>query len=184
MDKIKKCNSTVPNPDQVLRDQFAEGVRDHTLRRELKRLVRQTPEVSLLDLRKEAIRWVEEGQPQRERYTRPAPHSHETQAIVTSEAVNARQSEYSELKDIVMKQQEQLDMLVKTLGIQGGFNRGMQMPRQASPPNWSPEGQPICFRCNQAGHIVRYCKRNAQDSQATEVLDIRQGQNDTEQPKN
>ena len=83
-----------------------------------------------------------------------------------------------------MKQQEQLDMLVKTLGIQGGFNRGMQMPRQASQYNWSPEGQPICFRCKQVGHIVRHCMRKGQDSQAAEVLDIRQGKNDTEQPKN
>ena len=184
MDKITKSNSdAVPNSDQVLRDQFAEGVRDHMLRRELKRLVRQTPEVSLLDLRKEAIRWVEEGQPQGVRHTRPTSHSYETQAIVTCEAVGAKQSEYSELKEIVMKQQEQLDMLIKTLGTQGGYNRGMQRPRQASRYKWSPEGQPICFRCNQAGHIARFCEKNTQSSQATVLSDRQQGEV-TDQQKN
>ena len=59
------------------------------LHRELKKLVRQTPLLSLLDLQKEAIRWVEERQPQRERYTRQIPHSHETQVIVTSEGPSA-----------------------------------------------------------------------------------------------
>ena len=184
MDKIKKSNSdAMPNSAQVLRDQFAEGVRDHMLRRELKKHVRQTPEVSLLDLRKEAMRWVEEGQPQGVRYTRSTSHSHETQAIVTSEAVNARPSEYSELKEIVMKQQEQLDMLIKTVGAQSGY-RGVQRPRQTSRYQWSPDGQPICFRCNQSGHIARFCKKNHHNSQATVTPDNRQHEEETEQQKN
>lgn len=118
------------------------------------------------------LSWVEEGQPQRERYTRQTPHSHETQAIVTSEGASAQHSELSELKDIVMKQQdivmkqqEQLDMLVKTLGTQGGYNRGVQRPRQAIRFRRSPDGQPICIRCNQAGHIARYCKNSSQERQ-------------------
>ena len=184
MDKIKKSNSAaMPNSDQVLRDQFAEGVRDTMLRRELKRFVRQTPEVSLLDLRKEAIRWVEEGHPQGVRYTRPTPHSHETQATVTCDAVNATQTEYSELKEMVMRQQEQLDRLIKTVGAQGGYSRGMQRPRQATRYKWSPEGQPICFRCNQTGHIARFCGQNSQNSQSTVLTDSQQRE-ETEQPKN
>ncbi|CAL8358514.1 unnamed protein product [Merluccius merluccius] len=36
------------------------------LRRELMRMVRQNGDLSLLDVRREAIRWVEEGQPTKE----------------------------------------------------------------------------------------------------------------------
>lgn len=66
MDKVRKANPhAVSDYQVVLRDQFCENVQDHTLRRELKRLVRQDSSLNLLDLRKEAMRWVEEGQPQR-----------------------------------------------------------------------------------------------------------------------
>lgn len=68
MDRVRKANpNAVSDYQVVLRDQFCENVQDHTLRRELKRLVRQNFSLTLLDLRKEAMRWVEEGQPQRNR---------------------------------------------------------------------------------------------------------------------
>ncbi|KAK0143156.1 hypothetical protein N1851_018740 [Merluccius polli] len=55
-------------PQVLLRDQFCENVKDHMLRRELMRMVRQNGDLSLLDVRREAIRWVEEGQPTKEKY--------------------------------------------------------------------------------------------------------------------
>lgn len=55
--------------------------------------------MSLLDIRHEAIRWVEEGQPTRE------SHTGEAQVTATSEAVAAKLSELTELKALVLKQQ-------------------------------------------------------------------------------
>ena len=46
----------------LARDQFVKDLRDVSLRRELKSLVRQRPLISFLELRREAIRWVEEGE--------------------------------------------------------------------------------------------------------------------------
>ncbi|XP_076848812.1 uncharacterized protein LOC143496528 [Brachyhypopomus gauderio] len=64
MDKIKQCASyVVPNADVLVRDQFVENVNDSALRRELKQLVRQTPELSMLQIRAAAIRWERESRP-------------------------------------------------------------------------------------------------------------------------
>lgn len=64
--KLSKADA-ISNPDLVLRDQFCENVCDPMLRRELKKLVRTDNELTLLAVRTEAIRWVEEGQANRDR---------------------------------------------------------------------------------------------------------------------
>ncbi|KAL7870657.1 hypothetical protein SRHO_G00081540 [Serrasalmus rhombeus] len=65
MDKVKQsAPNIVLNSDVLVRDQFVEHVLDSTLRRELKRLVRQTPGLSMLQVRAEAIQWEREGRPE------------------------------------------------------------------------------------------------------------------------
>ncbi|KAL7879398.1 hypothetical protein SRHO_G00016520 [Serrasalmus rhombeus] len=65
MDKVKQsAPNIVLNSDVLVRDQFVEHVLDSTHRRELKRLVRQTPGLSMLQVRAEAIRWEREGRPE------------------------------------------------------------------------------------------------------------------------
>ena len=116
MEKVQMCNSqAMSKPQVLLRDQFCENVKDHMLRRELMRMVRQNGDLSLLDVRREAIRWVEEGQPTKEKYVRPLPHTCEAQAPASSEAVGVYQSELAELKSMVLKQQAQLDAITQTL---------------------------------------------------------------------
>ncbi|KAK0141094.1 hypothetical protein N1851_021896 [Merluccius polli] len=56
MEKIERCAT-------LLRDQFVEHVCASDLRRELKRVVRQRPGSSLLEIRAEALRWEREGRP-------------------------------------------------------------------------------------------------------------------------
>ncbi len=164
MDQILQVRPLgVPRPQDVLRDQFCENVRDQALRRELMRLVRQDGGLSLLDVRREAIRWVEEGQPARERYTRHAVQSCEAQVTASSEAVVAKLSDLTELKALVLKQQAQLDQLLKATHSANHF-----IPTYGQESKWqkggnqykrTPDGQPICLKCNQPGHIARYCKR-------------------------
>lgn len=162
MDKVRKANpNAVSDYQVVLRDQFCENVQDHTLRRELKRLVRQNLSLTLLDLRKEAMRWVEEGQPQRSRSSRVVPHSFETQAVATCEENRVVSSEFAELKDMVLRQQAQLDLILKTLSTpEGVANNVNRISRSRF--RRTPDGQPICVKCNQAGHIARYCTTNMQ----------------------
>lgn len=59
---LQQSPPMVANAQLALRDQFVEGVRDSTLRRELRRLLRERPESSLFDVRNEAMMWALEDQ--------------------------------------------------------------------------------------------------------------------------
>ena len=56
----RKDPRSVNDPDHVLAEQFAEGLRERILRREIKQQLRQRPHIQFIDLREEAIRWSEE----------------------------------------------------------------------------------------------------------------------------
>ena len=166
MEKVKQSNKdTITNPDTVLRDQFCENVHDHMLRRELKRAVRASESTTLLDVRREATRWVEEGQKGRERGLRPpgraneTPYTSQCESTVAQSSQNTfvQSSEMAELKDIVLRQQAQLDLLVKHLSQPTSRPYAAQPPREGRFKR-TPDGQPICIRCDQPGHIARYCQ--------------------------
>ncbi|XP_049340756.1 uncharacterized protein LOC125804921 [Astyanax mexicanus] len=156
MDRVKQCKrDAIVNPDGVLRDQFCENVRDSALRRELKRLVRTDEGVTLLDVRREAIRWIEEGQPGRDRGQRLIGYNSEIAS--QCEATVVQPAGLAELRDLVLKQQAQLDMLVRRLGPVNSNFPTSSVPR-ASRFKRTPDGQPICIKCNNPGHIARYCQ--------------------------
>ena len=157
MERVTLCEpQAMSNSQMLLRDQFCENVRDHMLRRELKRMVRHNRALSLLDVRKEAIRWVEEGQPTREKYVRPLPQTCETQATATSESVGVGKSELAELKSMFIKQQAQLDLITQRLDANRGASRDRSFSRNTRFQR-APDGRPICLKCTQPGHIARYC---------------------------
>lgn len=59
MERIEKSKAEAAGISKMtLRDQFCDGVRDPALSRALKVMARQHPDWSLLDLRREALRWV------------------------------------------------------------------------------------------------------------------------------
>lgn len=61
------------------------------------------------------MRWVEEGQPQRNRSSKVVPHSIETQVVSTCEENWVVSSEFVELKDMVLRQQAKLNLILKAL---------------------------------------------------------------------
>ncbi|XDV46755.1 hypothetical protein PO909_016595 [Leuciscus waleckii] len=62
LEQVKQQSPTVmPNAETLLRDQFVEQVVDSALCRELKQFVRRQPSATLLEVRREAIRWEQEG---------------------------------------------------------------------------------------------------------------------------
>ncbi|XP_076851377.1 uncharacterized protein LOC143502078 [Brachyhypopomus gauderio] len=183
MDRVKQSKGdAIFNSGDVLRDQFCENVRDHTLRRELKRLVRDDEDLSILDVRREAIRWLEEGQPGRDRGQRALPRSHEVRFAPQCEATIAQTSELAELKEMVLRQQAQLDMLVKRF-CQPSGNAPSPSHRNGHFRRTS-DGQPICLRCGEPGHIARYCRSaplpsatNSQDLTVSRSNSVNQSEN-------
>lgn len=158
MGRVKQCNrGSIANADMVLRDQFCENVMDHALRRELKRLVRANAQLSLLDVRQEAIRWLEEDRPSRSRSQRMVVRNSDD-FISQCDSVTSHSSELAELKHLVLKQQAQLDMLTRHLAPPKSNPR--TAPARDGRFRRTRDGQPVCLRCNQPGHIARYCQTN------------------------
>ncbi|KAK0143148.1 hypothetical protein N1851_018732 [Merluccius polli] len=119
MEMVKrKAPLCFPNPDNVLRDQFIEHVKDIMLKRELRRHMRLHPNSSFLDIRREALRWVEEGEhipkPRSRAYSCNAQRTTECEADLN--VISAKpNTEISELKECLIRQQAQLDAIMHRL---------------------------------------------------------------------
>lgn len=158
VEAIKRRDPTcLVNPDFVLRDQFVEHVRDHLLRRELKRQVRMDHSLTFLRVRMEAIQWIEEGE--RSVGPRPRAHSYSAQGsmgeVLTKVVSVESLDELSELKECLRKQQIQLDTIMKRLETPVFQNRFESRAQSRFP--YQSDGKPICIRCKKPGHIARFC---------------------------
>lgn len=167
---IHKTPGGVPNSDQILRDQFVEQVRDDMLRRELKRQVSQNPDISFTTLRGTGIKWAEEGRnvkTQRARAFSCNLYSDQanTTNIAESNVMSAQSSiEFNELKECLVKQQAQLDAIMKHIGLTNAAQAPVRKDKETRPYRFDPNGKPICLRCNKAGHIARFCRTQIQSN--------------------
>lgn len=157
----------VADTQLVLRDQFIEGVRDSTLRRELRRLVREKPESSLFDVREEAILWALEDRPcstsvARSRNLRgDNPDEVPEQANLTSNTPTDLTVTLQEVAKIIAQQGKAIGELTNAVhelttqnpSAQGGNKGG----RPKIQPRYTDDGQPICLRCEGVGHMARHC---------------------------
>ncbi|XP_028284736.1 uncharacterized protein LOC114450667 isoform X2 [Parambassis ranga] len=165
MDQIVEADEQVKlGSERNLRDQFCEGVRDQSLSSRLRDKVRLNPQWTIRDARREAVQWTSQcvGQTFRQKESVPPFSSNEVLAKVPNELVD--HSSYSELKALIEAQQRQLDLLMKALQPQSRES-GAQPPVKVK-KNF--DGKPRCFRCDQRGHIARYCTAPLPKSTAPE----------------
>lgn len=167
MDRVKQsAPHSVPNSDVLLRDQFTEHVLDGGLRRELKQLVRRQPQVTLLEVRAEAIRWEREGMPGASRarsYSLPSAQGIQYAVHGGSQLLRSGQphsTELSELKEILKRQQDQLNQLTQSVA-------SLQAPRSFPRSSRQPV---ICRRCQRPGHYARECDGERVQPQAQAAM--------------
>lgn len=151
MEKVVESSpARVSNSGLLLRDHFVEHVNNSDLRRELKRLVRRNTDLTLLDVRAEAIRWEREGGPAGRGNTMSAFCTTQTTSLqprLDGSLDSSTSSQLAALTALVHKQQEQLNQITQTLA-------AMQKPPASQPsrPNI------ICRRCQRPGHYASDCE--------------------------
>lgn len=154
MDQVRRrAPNGVPNSEVLLRDQFIEHVLDNGLRRELKQFARRKPEATLLEARKEAIQWEQEGLPGAARarsFSLPSAYGVQYGMQGRSPSAPSAPSATSdpEWKELFKKQQEQLDRLTQAV------TALQRAPVYSRPPRTGPL---ICRRCHGVGHFERDC---------------------------
>lgn len=156
MEKVKlQAPGDMPNAEMLLRDQFIEQVCDGSLRRELKQYVRRCPRATLLEARGEAIRWELEGLPAGVRgRSNSVPSAFGLQYAMRGSPgteVTPTRTEVSELKELLKKQQEQLDLLTQNIAL---LQTAQSVRQRSRSPRYGPI---VCNRCQQPGHIARDC---------------------------
>lgn len=181
---VKQSPDCLANEQGILRDQFVEGVRDAALRRELRKLIREKPHLTLFEIRNEAILWsMEESRPIRVATSRPV-HS-EMLRETEGTSVRSENQNSAVLNDVLqvisrqdkrISEQEQtiskLTKAVRELTVQRSVSVQPNFkPPSKSPPRFTENGEPICFRCNGVGHIARRCtvRRGGRPKSATQT---------------
>lgn len=74
----------------------------------------------------------------------------------------------ADLKECLRKQQAQLDVIMKHIGISNTTPHAQTSQREADskPYRFQADGRPICMRCSKVGHIARFCRVQIQSATA------------------
>ena len=171
--------------DTVLKQRFAEGIHDVSLRRELKRLNKETPTLKFFQLRDEALSWMKESKPE----------TNEIESLKELTSINQQQ-----IQMLTQAMQQQADKVERTAeiaqqsfdyskckgsfnsrsrsrGRSRGFGRGnssyYRNQKQTSDKGSNDEPKIdddseqrdsiICHYCSEPNHIAPFCWKKRQD---------------------
>ncbi|XP_078333603.1 uncharacterized protein LOC144625635 [Crassostrea virginica] len=142
----------IPNPDLTLCEQFAQNVNDNSLRRELKRLIRQHPEMNFLDFRDEAILYSEDEE--KSNSTR-IPEKYTVRETKPEATHKPDRGELDKLLEVIKRQEHNIDNLTKLLEQQS-----VSQSKQQNKPFSRPQFRRRCYFCNSENHLQRDCPQN------------------------
>lgn len=174
---VLKCSpDAIANERVALRDQFVEGIRDPSLRRELLKFVRDHPRCTMIEVRDEAQLWFVEEPPASSKTTKSRCSTNMTQCSI----LRVQEKKSVTLEDVLEVVAEQgkaiseLTQAVKNLTVRGGSAR-VETFRPKSQPKFTEDGQPICFKCQVAGHVAKNCPQKQSSRTARSVSSDSQG---------
>ena len=159
----RKSPQLMEKREHLLKDQFAEGVADISLRKYLKSKIRELPNLDFFELRTEAIEWAEESE-LLEASNYLAPRQVQLEATVAK-------SDTKTLLDVMHKQQQQLEAQQKQISHLSQLieEKLVDLPKTPQPLNKPPTGnKPKCDYCNRIGHTKANCyKKQLQEANDT-----------------
>ena len=133
-------NSSPQTKDKTLKDRLTEGVRDHHLQRELRRLNLEEPSLSFWDFRERGLKWL------------GTSNDPVVQSAVRETSTQPTDKTTSEILELLRKQQAAMQALKEEV-------KGLQQIRR---PTW---GDRACYRCGSRDHFIRECPNNTQEGQ-------------------
>ena len=174
---LQQSPNAVADTQLALRDQFIEGVRDSTLRRELRRFIRERPRSDLFVVREEALMWTLEDHPRSSNVARNrnlavgGPEEGSGRVNLTSNVPIDMTMALQDVVKIIAQQGKAIGELtnaVRELSLQtAGAEGGSKGDRPRVKPKYTNDGQPICLRCEGVGHMARQCPTRGPGSQST-----------------
>lgn len=155
---LKVDKKAVVDPDQTLRDQFANSVRDGMLRKELRKFVRKHPSISFLDVREEALRWSEEEEkPSRTTYESANREvACEVDEQTECNSSTATSNPFQQVLDVLLKQQKSIEDMVKAMNNLKTVEQNQR--ENQHPRNQTSSSRGNCYNCGKPNHIARYCR--------------------------
>lgn len=152
----QKCPEAVSDKDQVLRDHFADNVRDSMLRKELRKAIREHPSVKFFEIREEAIRWSEEEEkPIGKSKSACSSEVSAPLAPVDADVESMSGKSNNVLAEILKTMQDQQKSILDLTSAIKGMNSKKGNTRK--PLKFTDDGKPICYRCDQPGHVGMNC---------------------------
>ncbi|XP_052392086.1 uncharacterized protein LOC127939541 [Carassius gibelio] len=156
--------SRVPDADGVLKEQLVLGLKDDSLRREMKRRVKTEKDLTFIQLMQEVITWSEEEEvqvPSNPRTsTRPRGVVHATTATESSSAPLTLESLHEAIQQIAARQEE----LFQMVNSKEKLKPAVKENKAKSAPLKDSEGRYICYTCGKPGHTSRRCLQSRENS--------------------
>lgn len=181
MSKVERRDpQRVPDPDTVLKEQLVLGLRDDSLRREMKRRFKEEPSKKFYELMQAAIMWSEEEEVPVAETAKSNPCTRSgglVNAAAGEKALPQTQLTLESLSEAVQKlavqQGEMLKVMTEVMKGKNPTNMPRH-PRAPGPRRRAPLkdelGRYICYTCDRPGHTSRECSlRRRTESQALET---------------
>ncbi|XP_048062052.1 uncharacterized protein LOC125277609 [Megalobrama amblycephala] len=159
--------SRVPDADGVLKDQLVLGLKDDSLRREMKRRVKTERDLTFIQLMQEAITWSEEEEVQVPSNLRSSTRSRGVvQATTATDSSTPLTLEklHEAIQRIAARQEELFQMVNNKEKVKPQEKEG----KTKSAPLKDGEGRYICY--GKPGHTSRRCSQNRENSSGVQPL--------------
>ncbi len=167
---FKQSPDAITNMNITLQDQFIEGIRDAALRRELRKLVRDKPQSTLIEVRDYALLCSFEdpkfcaSKVALNRNVNTKATEAQCAAIVMPATSSVMLNEVLKVVAEQGKAIGELTQAVQKLTLNCTQPESVNRIRSKMQPRFTDYGQPICFKSNGVGNIAKNCVRKSKSA--------------------